>query len=140
MKTYYLHFEGSILDEYRSNLPTYAGIYLVYRGVLSSDRNMVICNEIIYIGKSDDIRRRLSSHNKRTEFIQKLETGEILFYSYAKAELADLDRIENALIYHTKPSLNDQSKDAFLYPSTEILSDGQCARLDRHIIIENSQP
>ncbi len=139
MRTFNLHFEGSIIDENRSSLPTYSGVYLVYRGVLFSNGTMLRCNEILYIGQSEDIRRRLSLHDKRTEFIQNLEDGEILFYSYAKADRDDLDRIENALIFSYKPRLNNQEKNTFLYPSTEVVSDGQCALLDRDIIINNTQ-
>lgn len=139
MRTFNLHFEGSILDENRSSLPTYSGIYLVYRGKLLLNGTIVHCNEILYIGQSDDIRRRLSVHNKRTEFLQRIKEGEVLFYSYAKADKNDLDRIENALIYNHKPPLNDYGKDSFLYPSTEIVSDGQCALLERDIIITATQ-
>ncbi len=137
MKTFNLHFEGSILDGDRSNLPTYSGIYLVYRGVLFPDGSKVNCHEILYIGKTNDIRRRLSIHDKRKEFLSNLLPGEVLFYSYAKADIEDLDRIENALIYSRKPILNEQGKDAFLYPSTEVCSDGQCALLERNIRIDN---
>lgn len=131
MKTFNLHFEGSILDKYRYTLPTYSGVYLVYRGTLSSDGKSLHCNEIMYIGQSDNIRQRLFSHNKRAEFLQRLEEGEALFYSWAKVGLNDLDRVESTLIFHRKPPLNDQGKDVFLYPSTTIHSSGACARLDR---------
>ena len=131
MKTFNLHFEGSILDKYRYTLPTYSGVYLVYRGTLSADGKSLHCNEIMYIGQSDNIRQRLFSHNKRTEFLQRLEEGEALFYSWAKVGLNDLDRVESTLIFHVKPELNDLGKEKFLYPSTTIHSSGACARLDR---------
>ena len=136
MKTFNLTFDGSLLDDDRKNLPTYSGIYLVYRGRLTSDRNALICTEIIYIGQAEDIRKRHIAHEYRQRFIETLRAGEVLFYSYAKADIADLDRIENALIYHVKPNLNDRGKDRFLYPSTEIKSAGQCALLDKEFIID----
>lgn len=139
MRTFNLHFEGSILDENRSSLPTYSGIYIVYRGVLFPNVKMVRCDQILYIGQSNDIRRRLSVHDKRTEFLKYVKEGEVLFYSYAKADRDDLDRIENALIYNHKPPLNDHGKDSFLYPSTEVVSDGECACLDKDIIITATQ-
>lgn len=128
-----------MLDENRSSLPTYSGIYLVYRGVLTPDGKRLRCNDILYIGRADDIRRQLSIHSKRAEFLKRVEDGEVLFYSYAKADKDELARIENALIFEHKPILNDSGKDSFLYPSTEIISDGQCARLNRDIIIDSSQ-
>lgn len=139
MRQYKLYFEGSILDDDRSNLPTYSGIYLVYRGLLTPDKKSLICSDIIYIGQAEDIRRRLSVHNKRTDFLNSLKEGEVLFYSYAKVEQENLDRIENALIYKFKPTLNDNGKDHFPYPSTIIDSDGQCALLPKHIVLEDTR-
>jgi len=139
MKQYNLHFEGSLLDDDRSNLPTYSGIYLVYRGTLSPDRKSLRCAQIIYIGQAEDIRRRLSAHNRRTDFLNTLQEGEVLFYSYVKVEQENLDRVENALIYKYKPTLNDNKKDSFPYPSTIIDSDGQCALLPKHIVLEDTR-
>ena len=138
MKVFNLHFEGSILDEKRSNLPTYSGVYLVYCGTLSEDHKFLRCREIIYIGQAMDIRLRHSDHERRKDFLAQLRLGEVLFYSYAKVEVSLLDRIENALIYHQKPSLNDKGKECYLYPDTEIDSDGQCALLDRQIIVKTT--
>lgn len=137
MKTFTLHFDGSILDDNRMNIPTYSGIYLVYRGVLSADGSRLNCHDILYIGQSDNIRRRIITHNKRTEFFQELLPGEVLFYSYAKCDEESLNRIENALIFSMKPKLNDQGKESFLYPSTTVISDGQCALLNRKVVINN---
>lgn len=137
MKTFNLHFDGSILDENRMNLPTYSGIYLVYRGVLSADSTRLNCHDIVYIGQSDNIRRRIITHDKRTEFLQTLLAGEVLFYSYAKCDEESLNRIENALIFRMQPKLNEQGKESFLYPSTTVISDGQCALLNKIVIINN---
>ena len=137
MRTFTLHFDGSILDESNMTLPTYSGIYLVYRGVLSADRKSLNCHEIMYIGQSENIRRRITTHTKRAEFIRRLHDGEVLFYSYAKCDMNDINRIENTLIYRMQPALNDQGKGAFLYPSTTVRSDGQCALLEREIIIND---
>ena len=127
MKTYRLNFEGSILDNQRLNLPTYSGIYLVYRGYLAENRTKVHCNEIIYIGQAIDIKKRLLDHEKRSLFLHHLQENEVLFYSYAKVAEEDLDRVENALVFKNQPELNDKLKDAFLYPQTQIISTGQCA-------------
>lgn len=138
MRTFKLHFEGSILDENRSSLPTYSGVYLVYCGTLSADRKQVSCRTIIYIGQAEDIRRRHSDHERRKDFLEQLLQGEVLFYSYAKVEPALLNRIENALIFHQQPPLNNSGKESYLYPDTEIDSDGQCALLDKQIIVETT--
>ena len=126
MRTFNLHFEGSILDDKRSSLPTYSGVYLVYCGTLSDDRNFLRCREIIYIGQAEDIRRRHSDHERRKDFLAQLQPGEVLFYSYAKVETALLDRIENALLYYPRCTELDISGDILscivLQPYCETLS------------------
>ena len=136
MPTYLLHFEGSLSDNDRSFLPMYGGVYLVYRGVWSEKDKLFFCHEIIYIGKADCIKQRLLSHERRTDFLSACHPGEIIFYSFAKAYDIDVNRIEAALIYHTKPRLNESGKDTFLYNPTHIVSDGACALLDVDIIAE----
>lgn len=138
MKKFNLHFEGSILDEMRSSLPTYSGVYLVYCGTLSEDHKCLRCRAIIYIGQAMDIRLRHSDHDRRKDFLAQLRPGEVLFYSYAKVDMSLLDRIESALIYHHKPLLNEKGKESYLYPDTEIDSDGQCALLDKQIIVKTT--
>lgn len=139
MKHFNLTFDGSILDKDRNNLPTYSGIYLVYVGSISSDQKHVHCRDIIYIGKAEDIRRRHVAHERKTDFLAELQEGEVLFYSYAKVEKEDLDRVENALIYSQQPKLNNEGKDSFPFPATEIVSDGQCALLNKSISLVGNQ-
>ncbi len=139
MKHFNITFDGSILDEDRSNLPAYPGIYLVYVGSISQDQKHVNCRDIIYIGKAEDIRRRHLAHERRSDFLAELREGEVLFYSYAKVEKEDLDRVENALIYSQKPKLNVEGKESFPYPATEIVSEGQCALLHKDIVLEGNK-
>lgn len=139
MRHYNLTFEGSILDKDRRYLPTYSGIYLVYVGSLSEDRKHLICRDIIYIGKAIDIRQRLVVHERRIDFLAELQEGEELFYSYAKVEKDDLDRVESALIYDQQPKLNTEDKFCFPYPATEIVSEGQCALLNKIISLEGTR-
>ena len=136
MKEFRLHFDGSILDENRELLPSYSGVYLVYRGILNSDRKSLHCSEILYIGQAVDIRRRHQNHENRSLFLSKLNPNEVLFYSYAPVESEDLNRVEAALIYKQNPILNTNNKATFPYPATHIISDGQCALLNRDFTVE----
>ncbi len=134
--TYNLQFQGSLSDDRRAFLPTYSGVYLVYRGIWSEKDKLFYCHEIIYIGKADNIRQRHVSHERRNDFLAACKPGEIIFYSYAKVSTNDLDRVESALIYHTKPVLNNNEKDDFSYEKTHVISDGACALLDSDIVAE----
>lgn len=136
MRTFNLNFEGSYLDDKRYYMPEYAGVYLVYRGTLTDDGKALICKELIYIGQATNIRSRLENHDRREDFLQRADNDEEIFYSCAKCNTNDLDRIENALIYHVQPPLNRNGVFSFPYPDTRIISSGQCALLDKDFTIE----
>lgn len=98
-KTFNLHFAGSISDDKKSQLPTYSGIYLVYRGVYNINEHNFTCKEIIYIGQADNINDRHKNHEKHEAFLGTCCKGEIVFYSYVNVEQYYLDRVENALVF-----------------------------------------
>ena len=134
MKTFYLQFDGSWPDSLRDQLPEYCGIYLVYRGILS--RGNLYCHEIIYIGQADNIRNRHIKHEKYSQFLSECRSNEILFYSCAPVKKADLNCVENALIYKMRPKLNDKQINSFPYDTTSIVSSGQCAMLISEFTVE----
>lgn len=136
MKIYNLHFDGSWSDSIREELPEYSGVYLVYRG--NFDRGSFFCREILYIGQAENIRARHTTHEKRDQFLAELRPSEVIFYSCAPVAKADLDRVENALIYAMRPKLNEKLTETFPYDTTTIVSDGQCSLLSRQFTVEKS--
>lgn len=133
---YNIHFNGSISDNDQAYLPEYGGVYLVYRGIWSEKDKLFFCHEIIYIGKAENIKQRLLSHERRNDFLAACRPGEVIFYSYAEVSPLCFNQVEAALIYHTQPSLNDTGKDSFPYGPTHVVSDGACALLDLDIVVE----
>ena len=138
-KIYNLHFGGSISDSQRNLLPTYSGIYLVYRGGYNKEKKTFTCKEIIYIGQADDINDRHKNHEKRDEFLATCGPGEMVFYSYVKVDKNDLDRVENALVFKMQPILNDKLKQIFPYDETTIVSDGACALLNKNFTLQRKE-
>lgn len=137
MKTFNLHFDGSWSDSIREELPEYSGVYLVYRGLL--DRGSFLCREIIYIGQAENICARHKKHEKRGQFLAELRPSEVLFYSCAPVAKADLDRVENALVYGIHPKLNDKLTETFPYDTTTVVSDGQCSLLSKQFTVERKE-
>ena len=109
MAKYDLHFQGYYSQP--EELPENAGIYCVFK---SSKKENAL--SLVYIGQSDDIRRRLKEHESENAFLAT--EGELLVYSYAlvKNKAARL-RIEAALIAHFKPSANTQNISGHKYDS-----------------------
>ena len=132
---YQLDIQGYYRDESRKDFPNVSGIYFVYRGVLIPHLKTVTLTELIYIGESEDINNRLQNHEKRNDFLSLLQRDEELFYSFAITD--DLsnskrERLETALIYELKPTLNIKSSGSFGYGKITINVLG-----DRHAYIPN---
>lgn len=128
MKDYNLSFEGYWRDCNKGGLPSYAGIYLVYRCLYSVETNSVSLIDIIYIGKADNIHDRHLNHEKYEDFKTQLDEGEELCYSCAPVN-SDLDLVENALVYSQKPILNEQGKFNYNFTEAHIEVNGACACL-----------
>ena len=136
IKTVNLTFHGSLSDSDRSYMPSYGGVYIVYRGIWSEKDRLFFCREIVYIGQADDIKSRHEHHEYHQDFLSQCRQGEIVFYSFAEVNLEDRDIVEAALIYHTRPKLNRIELDQFPYPPIRVVSTGACALLDPDIIVE----
>ena len=115
-KTIPIKFEGYYREVNRESVPNKSGVYLVYRCVYEKDtkpKPTVTLKQLIYIGESEAVRDRIGEeHEKRECWEGKLETGEVLCFSFAPANEADRERAEAALVYRKKPFCNDQGKDA----------------------------
>lgn len=127
LKSYSLNFEGYWREINKNGIPSKSGIYLVYRCVYDAKSNTVGLKEIIYIGQAENMHDRVANHDKLGAFNSQLQRGEELCYSVATVSNADLDVVENALIFAQKPVLNDKLKDSFNYGAVTVKLDGRCA-------------
>ena len=132
MRVFKLDFEGYYID--MNALPTYGGIYLVYKGSYNPQTNIVDLDELIYIGEAENIRKLHTNGHEHQDFfdneVENLENGRVI---YATAEIAsetDRKRVENALIYHHDPEYNTDGTDSFHYPTTRVISEGAIEYLD----------
>lgn len=125
MKDYILNFEGYWRDCNKDGLPTYKGVYLVYRCNYNVQNDTVNLIEIIYIGQAENIHDRHINHEKEQIFKSQLQKGEELCFSCAKVEL-NLDLVENALIFAQKPFLNEKGKDNYAYDEAHFVLSGSC--------------
>lgn len=127
MNEYKLNFEGYWRECNKGGLPSYTGVYVVYRAVYNEVTNRVVLNDIIYIGQADNIHDRHQHHEKYDAFCKSLKAGEELCYSCAKVDGRSLDVVENALIFAQKPEINTSGKESFLHQPSHLMLDGQCA-------------
>lgn len=128
MKEYRLNFEGYWRDCNRNGLPSYDGIYIVYKCIYNEQTDTVTLLDIIYIGQAENIHDRHIKHEKYSNFLSQLTEGQELCYACAPVE-TDTDLIENALIFAQKPVLNIEGRSAYNHPKAHIQLSGQCARM-----------
>lgn len=123
-----LNFKGYWLDDAISNIPECSGVYIVYTCVYDGDSRTVKLENLIYIGQAENVRTRLSQHNRKPDFERKCEDGQVLCYSVAEVRKEDLDKVENGLIFAQKPDLNDQGKDRYGYQTpVGFYLEGKCS-------------
>ncbi len=113
-------------DENAGSLPSSSGIYMVYRCVYYPQNNTVDLKEIIYIGQAVDLNREINHHARHEEFLAQAKDGEEICYAYARVDKANLDIVENALVFAQKPRLNNNLVNNYNYESAEFLIEGKC--------------
>lgn len=139
MNNYSLNFNGYWREEKRVHIPKISGVYLVYRCVFNKLAKTVTLKELIYIGKAINVNRRIAEHFSNGDFQDELLSGEELCYSVAEVNKADLNLIENALIFAQQPRLNEQGKQSFSYSDSSFNIGGRCALL-RHTSFSITNP
>ncbi len=129
MKKYNITFLGYRRDVNASTLPTSSGIYMVYRCVYNKESNTVELKELFYIGQAFDLNHEINYHARHKEFLAQAKEGEQICYAYARVDKADLDIVENALIFAQKPRLNNNLKDHFNHEASQFQIEGRCGLL-----------
>lgn len=116
-------------DVNAKTLPSSSGIYMVYRCVYNEDKNTVDLKELFYIGQAFDLNHEINYHARREEFLAQAKEGEQICYAYARVDKADLDIVENALIFAQKPRLNTNLRNNFNHEASQFQIEGKCALL-----------
>lgn len=129
MKKYNVTFMGYRRDVNAKTLPSSSGIYMVYRCVYNEDKNTVDLKELFYIGQAFDLNHEINYHARREEFLAQAKEGEQICYAYARVDKADLDIVENALIFAQKPRLNTNLRNNFNHEASQFQIEGKCALL-----------
>jgi hypothetical protein len=106
-----------------------SGIYTVYTGESTGEKSCIL-RKLLYIGESENVATRPGKeHENYEDWKTQLESGEILYYSFAEVDSRYRERAEAALIYHNKPICNGQGKKSFKYQETTITTSGDAIYL-----------
>ncbi|QLH11253.1 GIY-YIG nuclease family protein [Nitrosarchaeum sp. AC2] len=131
-----LKFDGYWREINSGGIPNSSGIYLVYCCKYNTAEKTVAIRKLIYIGESSKVNERISGHEKKTEcWNGKLQSGEVLCYSFASVSNPDREIAEAALIFKHKPVCNTEYMDDFLYEQTTVKSSGMCNFIESSFIV-----
>ncbi|MFQ5911107.1 MAG: GIY-YIG nuclease family protein [Thermoplasmata archaeon] len=138
VKTIHLDFDGYWREANKAGVPAKSGIYLAYVCRYSKGGNSVTLDNLIYIGEAEDVRDRISDHEKWADWRKEVPKGSEICFSFARVASPDRERAECALINYHKPKCNDECKDSFAYPDTRVESKGRCAKITSPITVRKS--
>ena len=136
-KSYNLDFDGYLQEVNWSSLPAKSGVYCVYACTYSKKSDKVSIWQLLYIGESGDIKKRVPQGRKtrRDVWASKLKKGEELCVSWTEVGYADRERVEAALIYYHEPPCNDEYVASFPFDKTNVTTEGKTAKLSKKFIV-----
>ncbi len=126
---------GFYLDRDRATLPEVPGIYVVYKCDYDAFHDRVDVKEPLYIGESQNIREshngtpdHPAKHEHYDDFVKEAGgEGHICYGIVPMPEFTDADRkrIQAAMIFSEKPSLNEaEAKDNYSQADIHLLIEG----------------
>ena len=139
-KGYTLDFSGYWREQYIGNLPAKSGIYCVYACTNNKNANTITIRKLLYIGESENIKARISGHERWNDWRRELRAGEELCFNSALiGPVSDRQRAEAATINHHKPPCNVEYVNNFPFNQTTVVTTGSNAKLDLAFTVIPSQ-
>ncbi|MCZ6594224.1 MAG: GIY-YIG nuclease family protein [Bacteroidetes bacterium] len=139
-KMFSLDFDGywRVRANNIAGIPSKSSVYCVYECTHNVSANTVTLHQLIYIGESQDVSVRVSSHEKWSDWSTYVGFGNELCFSFAYEDSFNRSRVEAALIYEHKPPENTEFKSFFPFDATTIKTAGQNGFLRHYFKVYNS--
>jgi excinuclease UvrABC nuclease subunit len=128
-QTYVIEFDGYWREPNKGGVPAQSGVYCVYTCVHNTQAKTVSLQKLNYIGEAEDVRSRISNHEKQEDWESHLKSGEQLCYSFGPVPAASRERCEAALIFKHKPPENTEYVDVFPFDQTTLNLSGKTGLL-----------
>ena len=111
-QTYSINFDGYWREINKGGVPAKSGIYCVYSCTYDQKEKNLNLKKLLYIGVSDDVRVRISKHEKQSDWEAHLRKNEVLCYSFGDVSSSVRDRCEASMIFKHKPPENTEYVDS----------------------------
>ncbi|GAA5496798.1 hypothetical protein SAMN02745181_1207 [Rubritalea squalenifaciens DSM 18772] len=138
-KSFTLNFEGYWREERVADIPSYSGIYCIYKCRYNPDAGTVAMRRLLYIGDADNIRMWIHDHPMWLMWRQFLKADEQICISTAEVEPVYRKRVVAACLRRHEPPANSEYRYEFPFEKTRIITKGKNAFLDTAFAIEAAQ-
>lgn len=116
-------------------IPVLSGIYCVYECSYHQNTNSVTLLKLFYIGEADNVRKRISNHEKWREWKTQIKAENRICFSHGYVNPLIRKRAEAAMIFEHRPALNDDFISWFPFDQTTIELDGKIALLKERFTV-----
>ena len=134
-KTITIEFDGYWRDENKDGLPAQSGVYCVYECTHIVEKNNITIHKLIYIGESENVKKRVAEHEKYENWLKHVRKGNELCFSFGGVGEIDRSRAEAAMIFKHKPPKNDEYVDSFPFDRTTMSLSGKTALLNTYFTV-----
>ena len=137
-KTITIKFDGYWRDENKGSLSAMSGVYCVYECTHNVQEKTVSIHKLIYIGEAEDVKIRLSNHEKYKDWLKHVQKGNEICFSFGGVGATDRARAEAAIIFKHKPPENTEFKISFPFDKTTMNLSGTTALLTSTFTVNRS--
>ena len=134
-QTFTIKIDGYWREKSIAGIPSHSGVYFVYVCTPNEAKGSVSLDKLIYIGESEDVNDRISTHEKWTDWKKHVGTNQELCFSTGPVISANRFRVEAAYIFKHKPVENVEYKYSFPFDQTTISSLGETALLNTYFTV-----
>ncbi len=137
-QTFTIKLDGYWREPNKGSVPAKSGVYCVYSCIYNANKKTVLLSKLIYIGESEDVKNRISDHEKFPVWKKHLKSGEVLCYSFGEVATINRARCEAAMIFHHKPPENTEYVSSFPFDKTTMKLFGETALLSTSFIVNRT--
>jgi len=123
--TLVLDFKGYWTEQNLLEIPAETGVYCVYLYHDDGAVNEIIPRMLLYIGYAENVRERLASHEKHSQWKELSGYCQQLCYTFAKVSETELVSAGDAMIFRHKPPENNISKEWCFSRRTIVFCEGK---------------
>ncbi len=137
-QTFTTELDGYWREPNKGSIPAESGFYCVFSCVHHANEKAVSLKKLIYIGEAEDVKDRISDHEKLPDWKKHLKSGEVLCYSFGEVSATNRARCEAAMIFKHEPPENTEHVSSFPFDETTMNLSGKTTLLSTSFTVNRT--